>query len=113
MCSEHLWLAASVESFPGHRLWRGKPIQLLLVRIFDPLLCVSSSGFFIYEMKNLFISPKYIGTVCVAFQKMGRDASQNRLQEKVLCCSANLQMYIYETSNLIFHFIDRNPDDTQ
>ena len=31
--------------FPGHRLWRGKPIQLLLVRIFDPLLCVSSSGF--------------------------------------------------------------------
>ena len=31
------------------------------------------------EINYLFISPKYIGTVCVAFQKMGRDASQNRL----------------------------------
>ena len=26
--------------FPGRRFMRGKPIQLLFVRIFDPLLCV-------------------------------------------------------------------------
>ena len=51
MCFEHLWLAASVKLFPGHRLWRGKPIQLFVVRIFDPLLCVSSSGFLSIKWK--------------------------------------------------------------